>query len=157
MKKKGRFFVWLLPATWAACSLIHNQFPGEDYSMCLVASAPGAWIALLIDVGDIHNPAIPISIALTGSIVMAAVGLLMDMAPVNRRIWRTVFAVGVCAVFGAAVMSRGSLERALADSGSLRAGVFLSIGAGVYLSAVATLAEAGLARIWRQERKKQVI
>jgi len=78
MKMKNRFFIWIIPVIWAACSLIHFNFPGDEYYLYAFASIAGSWIVFIISFGDIHNPVVPISIALTGAIIMLGIGFLMD-------------------------------------------------------------------------------
>ncbi len=68
MSKPNTFYVWLVPLLWAGCSLIHFRFPGDEYGLYAFSSIAGSWIAILVSFGDIHNPMIPISIAVTGAV-----------------------------------------------------------------------------------------
>jgi hypothetical protein len=71
-----RFFLFALPAGWAALSLLHFHFPGDEYGLWAVSSMAGTWITFLLpSVGDIHQPWIRFSVAATGALVTEGVFL----------------------------------------------------------------------------------
>lgn len=150
MEKKQRFFVWLLPVLWSICSLFHYNFPGDEYGMYGIASIVGAWIVLIVKVGDVNHPMFPISIAVTGAIVMTGVGWFMDRMRIWKKLWVIIFAICVVAVFTLSIFSYPSLEKALSKNGSWWAYILFSINIGVYLSVVFSVSLTSTGRLWKK-------
>jgi len=150
MEKKRRFFVWLLPVLWGACSLIHYRFPGDEYGMYGISSIVGLWTIFIIKVGDSNNPMFPISIALAGAIVMTGVGWFMDWMRIWKKLWVITFAICAIGVFAISILSFPSIERALQKNGSLWAYILFSINIGVYLSVIFSMSLTSIGRLWRK-------
>ena len=86
MKRRGWFFVWLLPLLWMVTSVLSFQWPGDEYGLWSFGSLAGLWIVYLI--GNIGNTArIAIFVIIAGSVSMVPLGLLLDMLRVRRRLW----------------------------------------------------------------------
>lgn len=150
MKKKQRFFVWLLPVLWGACSLLHYHFPGDEYWMYAISSFAGFWIALITKVGDSNNPMFPILIAVAGAIVMAGVGWFMDWMRIWKKLWVIIFAICAIGIFAISILSFPSIERALQKNGSLWAYILFSFNIGMYLSVILAVNLTSIARLWRK-------
>jgi hypothetical protein len=133
------FYTWLLPLIWAGCSLVHFRFPGDEYGLYALASAAGTWIAFIFPFGDIHNPAMPLSIAVTGALVMAAAGYVMDRLRICRLFWAIGFAVSAAALLGMSIHAYPSVEKALSKNGSWQAYILFSVNMGLYCSVMAAL------------------
>jgi len=149
MEKKRRFFVWLLPVLWAACSLIHHHFPGDEYWMYCISSTVGLW-ALFIKVGDSNNPMFPISIAIAGAIVMTGVGWFMDWMRIWKKLWVIIFAICVIGIFAISILSFPTIKRALQKNGSIWAYILFSINIGMYLSVIMAVNLTSISRLWRK-------
>lgn len=134
MNLKNTFFVWLLPLLWASCSLVSFHFPGDEYALYVVSSIAGVWIGFVFEFGDIHNPAIPLSVAATGAGVMAAVGFVMDRVRVRRFVWGILYVIATLMIFVSAIGVYPSTERALSKNGSWWAYIFFSFNMGLYIA-----------------------
>jgi hypothetical protein len=85
-------FVLALPAGWAALSLLHFHFPGDEYGLWAVSSMAGTWIIFLLpSVGDLHQPWIRFSVAATGALVMAGAGWLLYRLAARTCLWTAVW------------------------------------------------------------------
>lgn len=148
------FYIWVLPLLWATCSLVHFRFPGDEYAMYTISSIAGSWIAALVNLGDIHNPLFPISIALTGAIVMAGTGYLMDRARIQKAMWASLFLVTAVVVFVMSIKSYPTIERALSKQGSWWAYIFSSLNVGLYVAILLSFLTKGVEAAWRRIRTK---
>ena len=140
MKKKllmrKKFFLWFLPLFFAVCSLISFAYPGDEYALWGVSSIAGTWIWFIFPAGDIHNPLIPILVAITGSLVMAGFGLLLTALRANVKLWIFLLIVSFTAIFLCTVASYPTIEKALSKNGSWLAYIFASLNIGLYTSVV---------------------
>jgi hypothetical protein len=121
--------------------------------MYAIASIAGSWIAFIISFGDIHNPVIPISIALTGAIVMALIGFLMDQVRIRKAIWAILFVVAALVIFVISIKSYPSIERALSKNGSWWSYIFFSVNVGLYFGILLSFMEKGLEVVLKRTRK----
>ena len=136
---KRRFFLWFLPLTFAICSVISFQYPGDEYALWGYSSIAGTWIWFVFQAGDMHNPMIPALAAGTGALVMAIPGLLLTKLKTNIRLWLWVFVICSVAIFIFTITRYPTIEKALSKNGSWQAYIFSSINVGLYLSIVPTV------------------
>jgi len=139
MKNRTLFFTFVLPILFACCSLLSFKFPGDEYAMYAISSYVGSWIDHIVPFGDIHNPLIPISIALTGAVVMAGLGFLMDCLKASKRRWIILYIAGALGFFIYSVAGYPSIQEAIAKNGSLMAYALFSINLSLYLSTIISL------------------
>ena len=144
-------YIWILPLLWASCSLIHFQFPGDEYGMYGISSIAGLWIAFIVRLGDQHNPMFPVAIALAGAIVMSVIGFLMDRIRIRKTIWAILFVVAALAVFVMSIKSYPTIERALSKNGSWWAYVFFSLNVGLYFSVLLSFLVKGLECVLKKQ------
>jgi len=145
MKTNHWFFLLAVPGLWVACSLIHFQFPGDEYTLWAIGSMAGSWIFLLLpNVGDIHQGWIRCSVAGTGALVMTMVGWILCGLNVRKRIWIGLWAVGAV-VWSGFMMSRfTSPAEALAKNGSWWTYFFSTAMMAVYFAILLTLMGGGV-------------
>lgn len=141
------FYLLILPLAWAGCSLLHFRHPGDEYAMYALSSLPGSWV-LLVSRVDIHSLLAPLSVAVTGALVMAVVGCFLAWLKVKKVLWATLFGVFSFAILLLMVGSFGSVERALSKNGSWWAYICSAIELGMYVASVSSVLLTGAARLW---------
>jgi len=130
-------FVWMLPALWAACSLLQHRFPGRVWFLRRLRD-PGIWsLPFVFRSVSIHNAA-PY-VALAGAPLVAAVGLAMDRVRVRKALWMVLWGATAVAAFCVVLMSFPSMDRAIRKNGSLLAYVLLAATIGLYGASVFSL------------------
>ncbi len=146
MKRRGWFFVWLLPLLWMVTSVLSFQWPGDEYGLWSFGSLAGLWIVYLI--GNIGNTArIAIFVIIAGSVSMVPLGLLLDMLRVRRRLWLLLyllFAAGICVT---ALASFPSLSKAISKNGSITAYVLFSLNMGMYAAIIVMVLISAVGRL----------
>ncbi|UCG57011.1 MAG: hypothetical protein JSU70_19365 [Phycisphaerales bacterium] len=147
MRKDVPFFLWLLPLFWGVCSYVHHSYPGDENAMWLLSSAAGLWIAPFAFLGSASKAAIALFIAFAGAVVMSAIGFVMDRFHISRALWITLFLMSALAIFGAAILSYPSIERAISKNGSWWAYILFSINIGVYVSIILSVILRGILRV----------
>lgn len=149
MRSETRFYVWFLPVVWGVCSYAHHYYPGDENALWLVGSAAGWWMAPFVFFGSASKTAAALGIAAAGALVMALVGWGMDRFSVRKRLWGPLYGLCTLSVFAAAVLSYGSIERALAKNGSWWAYILFACLMGMYLSVALSVVATGAARAVR--------
>jgi hypothetical protein len=144
-------FVWILPACWAACSLLQHRFPGDEYCFYALAALPGMWISPFV-LRSIPPEQVGPYIALAGAPLLAVLGLAMDWVRVRKRLWGILWlGVGI-AVFCAVLFSFPSIDRAIRKNGSIMAYVLLGVTVGLYAASLLSLVGTGAWRIAKRLR-----
>ncbi len=151
---KNKYFVWILPILWAGCSLLSFRFPGDEYAMYGISSIAGVWIVFFISLDIIHNPMFPVSIALTGAIVMMILGFLMDLIKIRKAMWKILFPAAVIVIFVISIKAYPTIERALRKNGSWWTYIFFSINMGLYFSILLSFIGKGIETVWLRTRRK---
>lgn len=144
MNSNPWFFLLVLPAVWAALSLLHFHFPGDEYGLWAVSSMAGTWsLFLLPNIGDIHQPWIRLCVAGVGALVMMGAGWALWRLGVRKRLWTILWLVAAALVLFVTLQSYPSIERALAKNGSWTAYILSALLLGSYaatlISALVTL------------------
>ncbi len=151
MKTNHWFYLLVVPVLWGVASLIHFHFPGDEYAMWLIDSMAGSWVlALTSNVGDIHQWWIRLSVAGSGTLVMAMVGGILCWLKVRKRVWTGWWAVGAVAWLGFMMSSFTSLEQALAKNGSWWTYLFSAAMMATYSATLITLAGGVVKRLMRK-------
>jgi len=88
--KRTIFFALILPLLWTPCPLVQYKFPGDEYFAFAISSIPGLWGMRFVS-GDIHDPTLPLKVALAGALTAVIIGLLMDWMRVFKKTWATLF------------------------------------------------------------------
>jgi hypothetical protein len=146
------FFVLLVPLAWGGCSLVHFQFPGDEYAMYFISSMAGAWLCIFVRIGDIHQWWIPWSVAATGASVMAGVGWALMRLAASHWLWLALWAGSTLGLLALMISEYPSLERALSKNGSWWAYVCSAALMGSYVASALSLVLAPLLR-WRQRSR----
>jgi hypothetical protein len=156
MKRYKIFFLIVLPVLWMTTSLLSFLFPGDEYAMYAIGSFAGTWINMIFNFRDIHNPLIPVSIAITGGIIMMAFGYIMDRLRIREMLWSILFMMSSVTIFVLSIKSFPNVKRALAKNGSWWAFIFFSICFGIYPSVLLSLLVGGFQ--WGRDRfiKQQI-
>jgi hypothetical protein len=144
-------FVWMLPACWAACSLLQHACPGDEYGFYALSALPGMWIAPFA-FRSVSMEHVGPCIALAGVPPLALIGLAMDRVRVRKRRWGALWLVTGLVVFGAVLFSFPSIDRAIRKNGSLMAYMLLGATAGLYAACLLSLVGAGAAWITKRLR-----
>ena len=152
MRNETRFYVWFLPVVWGVCSYAHHYYPGDENALWLVGSAAGWWMAPFVFFGSASKTAAALGIAAAGALVMALAGWGMDRFGVKKGLWAVLFPLCTLGVFAAAVLSYGSIERALAKNGSWWAYILFSCLIGMYLSVVLSAVITAAASVRRRKQ-----
>jgi len=148
------FFLLAVPAGWAALSLLHFHFPGDEYGLWAVSSMAGTWSLLLLpNLGDIHQPWIRLCVAGVGALVMAGAGWMLWRLRVRKHWWLVLWLVVAVVVLVTSVKSYPSLEHALRKNGSWTAYILSSLLLGMY----AVMLVAGIAALCRRPTAVSVI
>jgi hypothetical protein len=137
MNSNRWFFLLAVPVGWAAMSLLHFHFPGDEYGLWAVSSMAGTWsLFILPNVGDIHQPWIRLCVAGVGALVMAGTGWVLWRLGVRKRLWVPVWLAASAILLFWALQSYPNLERALAKNGSWTAYILSSLLLGMYAATV---------------------
>ncbi len=154
MKTNHWFFLLVVPGLWVTCSLIHFQFPGDEYALWVIDSMAGSWVYFLVpNVGDILQGWSRFSVAGAGALVMAMVGWILCWLNVRKRIWTGLWAVGAVAWSGFMMSWFTSLEQALAKNGSWWAYLFSAAMIAAYLATLLALIGGGVKLLTRKFAK----
>jgi len=149
------FFTLLIPLAWGGCSLVHFQFPGDEYALYFISSLAGSWFCFFIQIGDIHQWWIPWSIAATGASVMTGVGWVLARLGVPRRLWLVLFAVSALGLLALMLSGFPSFGRALAKNGSWWAYGCSAALIGSYVASALSLGLTPLVR-WMKRKRASV-
>ncbi len=107
------FFVWCVPTLWAVCSLVQWEFPGDELIHYGLASLPGIWVLLLVDVDPLPDPWFRVWILSAGVLVMGGLGWAMDRLHLTKRQWLMTAGVAVLTVATAIAFLAESSARGL--------------------------------------------
>jgi hypothetical protein len=150
------FFLFALPAGWAALSLLHFHFPGDEYGLWAVSSMAGTWITFLLpSVGDIHQPWIRFSVAATGALVMAGAGWLLYRLGARRWLWTTVWLLAALIILVITLQSYPSLNQAMRKNGSWTAYILSALLLGTYAATLSSPLLTPLLRHLKHRRHRQ--
>ncbi len=133
-KKKRWFFVWLIPLLWVGISLGSFFHSGDEHALFVIGGMAGFWICFFVESARSVDLAVLWPVFLTGGIVMAVCGSVMDLLKVSRKLWRALFAAGIVVVFGLVWMSFPSFEEMRGKHGSVLAIVFFAGNFSLYAS-----------------------
>jgi hypothetical protein len=148
------FFLFALPVGWAALSLLHFHFPGDEHGLWAVSSMAGTWITFLLpSVGDIHQPWIRFSVAATGALVMAGAGWLLYRSGARRWLWTAVWLLAAMIILVITLQSYPSLNLAMRKNGSWTAYILSSLLLGMYAATVISYLLAPFLRRWKHRRR----
>jgi hypothetical protein len=132
-----------LPVIWMAAAITSYFHPGDEYGLFVVSTIAGSWTCFLIrNIGHLRD--VLWIILLTGGLVMAAFGFLLDRLRVSRRVWAGLFGLCFIGMLVWALSQYPSLERAIGKNGSLTAYAAGAINMGLYLSIVLALFVKGI-------------
>jgi hypothetical protein len=150
------FFLFALPAGWAALSLLHFHFPGDEYSLWAVSSIAGTWITFLLpNVGDIHQPWIRFNVAATGALVMAGAGWLLYRSGARKWLWTTVWLLAALIILVITLQSYPSLDQAIRKNGSWTAYILSALLLGTYAATLSSPLLTPLLRHLKHRRHRQ--
>ncbi len=153
-KKRRWFFVWLIPLLWEGVSLGARFHSGDEHGLLVIGGMAGFWICFFIESArSIDFPALW-PVFLTGGIVMAICGSVMDLLKVSRKLWLCIFVACIAAVFGLVWMSFPSFEEMRWKHGSVLAIVLFSANFSLYASFLITSVAAAV-RNMTARRKNQ--
>ncbi len=152
--KRTIFYTWILPLLWTPCPLIQYRFPGDEYAMFAVSSIPGFWVGLIRPFGDIHDPAIPISIALAGALTVTAIGLLMDWMRVSKKTWVALF-LSPLVIFSVITIVSRIRNKGFESPDDLMTSIPLFISLSLYLSVPISVVSKGIGTFIRKIRIQQ--
>jgi hypothetical protein len=150
--KSGRvwFYCLAVPLGWAGVSLLHFQFPGDEYALWAISSMAGTWVLLLLpNVGDIKQLWLPLTVAGTGALVLAGCGALLRWLRVRWWIWTILWLIASAGWLAAMLSQYPTLERAMAKNGSWWAYILSALLMGANTAMVAGLV-AGAGKRWVQ-------
>jgi len=157
MKTSHWFFRLAVPLLWCICSLIHFQFPGDEYALWVIDSMAGSWIFwLLPKVGDIHQGWIRGSVAGAGALMMAMAGSILCGLNVRKRVWIGLWAVGAVAWSGFMMSRFTSSAEAVAKNGSWWAYLFSAALMAGYFATLLALMGGGAKFLLRKFPKPLV-
>lgn len=136
----GWFYCLAVPLGWAAVSLLHFQFPGDEYALWAISSMAGTWVLwLLPNVGDIKQLWLPLTVAGAGALVLAGGGALLRWLRVRWWVWTILWLIASAGWLVFTLSQYPTLERALAKNGSWWAYILSALLMGTNTALVATL------------------
>ena len=150
MKRSQLFFVWVLPVIWAVASYAHSYYTGDEHGMYILSCIVGTWIHFFIRLPEgLKDPMFAVITSLTGAVVFASVGIVMDLMRVRRMRWAIIFMAAMMLIFATMLRAQGSIERALAKNGSWWTYTLSATVLGLYVSVFLCMLGNGLLRTWR--------
>lgn len=158
MKTNRWFFLLLVPVLWSVTSLIHFQFPGDEYAMWGISSLAGSWVlSSTPNVGDINQAWIRFSVAGLGFLVMAVVGWVLCWLKVRIRTWSALWLACAIAWLAFMIGKFPSTERALAKNGSWSAYVLSAMLMAAYATTLLAILGGGVKLLMRKFQKPSAL
>ncbi len=145
----------LLPVIWVTCSLISFEHPGDEYALYFVSNILGSWVAMAFDAGDIHDLWIRSSIAITGGLLISALGELLDRLRVAATVWFVVWLTLAGLFLYSFISSFDQVEAALQKNGSWTAYLSAATNLGVTFATLLCLFGALLLRAYRKSKARR--
>lgn len=144
-------FTLALPPLWLITCLLSFRHPGDEYGLFGVGSLAGLWIHWLI--GNAGSPLEAlISIAVTGTLTMLALGYLLDRLRGPLLPWLAIWLVAAAGFTTWTLWEFPSWERAIGKNGSLAAYVLFGMTLGLLLATLVMIAATAPARLLRRVR-----
>lgn len=139
--RRSWLLVWLVPALWLANSYVSSEHPGDEYGMFFVGALAGSWLVMIFgNAGTVQQAMFHVLIL--GTIVMAAMGLLLTLLRASRVLWIATLVLVAAAIVTQSLLSYPSLQRAISKNGSITAYVCLGVNFGSYVATVVSLVVA---------------
>jgi hypothetical protein len=138
-------FTVTIPAAWATTCFAGFHFPGDEYGLWAAASLPGLWLVFLIPVNDV-NVALWMILA-AGSVVMAALGAVLDRLRSSFIVWYALWTVSAGMLCWLMLRDFPSWQRAMSKNGSFQAYALSAMNVGLLLSTIVVLAGTSLIRL----------
>jgi hypothetical protein len=121
-----------LPLVWCVVCLVGFEHPGDEYAGWYFGSFAGSWITAFVDFGDPRAAIVPV--AVTGGVVMALAGFLLEFLRISVRemamLWILSLTVGAILVLAVIDLRHTSLPDVMIN------GVNLALYPAVFLAAV---------------------
>ena len=132
------FYIWMLPAIWAAAAVVSFFHPGDEYGLFVTGTIAGSWIcAFMQQIG--HPRDVLWIIMVVGIAILGLLGFGMDKLRVSKRAWGLLFVSSFATILAFSLLQFPSLERAIGKNGSITAYAAWATNMGLYLSIVLAL------------------
>ena len=142
------FYIWLLPLLWCFFTVMSFFHSGDEHGCFVYGAIAGAWIGFLLQFDSLTTLLFPI--LLTGAVIIALFGLLMDQLKVGKITFFILLLLFGVLIFRANIKPFDSLEQIRGKHRSIFAIIFLtcnqSIYAAIFLSIIGNLTK----RIWQK-------
>jgi len=153
MERRRSFFIWILPLIWGIASYAHSYHTGDEHGMYVLSCIAGTWIPLFFRVSDnVHDPAFRLLTSMTGAVVFAIAGTIMDLIRSKPFRWAIVFMTAMLLIFAAMLRSHGTIEKAVAKNGSLWTYELSATVLALYISVILCVLGNGVTRLWKAIR-----
>ena len=152
-RRRRHLFLILLPAIWIPSSLISFEHPGDEYGIYFMSHIVGSWAAMINDDGDIHDLHIRASVVLAGGVVLAGLGVLLDLLRVRVAIWVALWLSIGGALLYAMMSGFDTIDAALQKNGSWTAYVVGASSLGLTFATLLCLFGGATYRALRAARR----
>lgn len=149
MNASRRFFLVIAPILWSACSLLHFEYPGDEYGMWVSSSVAGSWVVLFMhNIGDIRHSLVRYYVAGAGALTFAGAGWILLELRASARTWAKVWGCLAILIPLALIGRFESPARAIAKNGSITAYVLFGILSAATLTSVLMIIEMTFWRLF---------
>ena len=148
------FYIWLLPLLWCFFAIMSFFHSGDEHICFAYGALAGWWISLIHQFNSLKAALFPILI--TGAVIIALFGFLMDWLKVGKIMFFLLLFIFVALLFRMNVSPFESLEQIRGKHRSVLAIVFLTCNQSIYvsiiLSIIGNLIKRMLQRLTRQSQ-----
>lgn len=153
MRSRQVFFVWALPLIWCIASYAHSYHTGDEHAMYVLSCIAGTWIHFFFRISDnVHDVAFRLLTSMTGAVIFAIAGTIMDLIRSKPFRWAIVFMTAMLLIFGSMLRSYPSLQRAISKNGSLWTYILSATVLALYVSVILCVLGNGVGRLWKAVR-----
>lgn len=136
---KQYFFTIILPIMWATVSFVSYFHPGDEYGMYVYCNIIGVWPYFIFHGPAIQSLLFPTMAAVTGGLIMAAVGFGLDKLRVNQWFWGISWLIISVLLFFLMINQYPTIQKALSKNGSWTAYIAGAINCAIYLSVLVSI------------------
>jgi len=136
---KRYFFTIILPLIWTVISFISYFHPGDEYGMYARCNFIGVWPYFIFHGPAIQSLLFPTMVAVTGGLIMAAVGFALDKLQVSRWFWGISWPVISILLFVLMINQYSTLQKAFSKNGSWTAYIAGAMNCAIYLSVLISI------------------